>query len=160
MAQSRLAIFVDGANMDRASDELGIRINYSRFRTFLAGNRVTVSADYYNSRSSNLGDLAFYSRLRTIGYRVILGPKKVPGRSQKEVNVQIAVDMVSGAYANLFDIALLASGDGDLAPAVRKLRSMNKTVEVASFRKQFSMSLITAASRTIDLTASLQQFKR
>ena len=159
MASPRLAIFGDGANVDRASEEIGIKINYSRFRAFLAGNRVIASTNYYNSKSSDPGDQAFYSRLRTIGYTVILGPKKVPGRSQKEVDVQIAVDLVSGAYTNLSDIALLASGDGDLAPAVRKLRSMNKTIEVASFRKQFSMSLITSASRTIDLTASTRQFQ-
>jgi uncharacterized LabA/DUF88 family protein len=159
MMPPRLAIFIDGANMDRASDALGMKINYSRFRTFLTGNRTTVAANYYNSKSSDAGDLAFYSRLRWLGFTVILGPKKVPGRSQKEVDVQIAVDLISGAYTNLFDIALLASGDGDLAPAVRKLRSMNKPIEVASFRRQLSMSLTTAASRIIDLTSSISQFK-
>ena len=159
MTSPRLAIFVDGANVDRASKDTGIKINYGRFRAFLAGNRAIAFANYYNSKSGDLGDQAFYSRLQTIGYRVVLGPKKVQGRSQKEVDVQIAVDMVSGAYTDLFDIALLATGDGDLAPAVRKLRSMNKTVEVASFGKQFSMSLISAASRTIDLTGSAKQFK-
>jgi uncharacterized protein (TIGR00288 family) len=159
MTSPRLAIFVDGANMDRASEEMGIRINYARFRAFLAGNRAIVFANYYNSKPSDLGELAFYSRLQTVGYKLVLGPKIVPDRSQREVDVQIAVDIVSGTYSDLFDIALLASGDGDFAPVVRKLRSMNKTVEVASFRKQLSMSLTTAASRVIDLTTSIKQFK-
>ena len=118
-----------------------------------------VLANYYNSKPSELGELAFYSRLQNLGYKLVLGPKKVQDRSQREVDVQIAVDMVSGAYTDLFDIALLASGDGDFAPAVRKLRSMSKSVEVASFRKQLSMSLTTTASRVIDLTSSIKQFK-
>lgn len=159
MTTTRLAIFVDGANMDRASEEIGIRINYGRFRAFLAGNRAVVLANYYNSKASDLGELAFYSRLQVVGYKLVLGPKKIPDRSQREVDVQIAVDMVSGAYTDLFDIALLASGDGDFAPVVRKLRSMNKAIEVASFRKQLSMSLTIAASRIIDLTSSIGQFK-
>ena len=70
--------------------------------------------------------------------------------------------MISGAYDNSFDIALLVPGDGDLAPAVRKLLSMNKLVEVASFdhpvRREFSWSLKSIASRTIDLTVNMQKF--
>ncbi|MCJ7456195.1 NYN domain-containing protein [Candidatus Bathyarchaeota archaeon] len=159
MTAPRLAIFVDGANIDRASKDMGIRINYRRLKAFLAGNRVVVLANYYNSKSSELGELAFYSRLQILGYKLVLGPKKVQDHPQREVDVQIAVDMVSGAYTDLFDIALLASGDGDFAPAVRKLRSLNKSVEVASFRKQLSMSLTTTASRVIDLTSSIRQFK-
>jgi uncharacterized LabA/DUF88 family protein len=158
-SRSRLAIYIDGANVDKASEQLGIRINYTKFRMFLAGRRPVAFANYYNSRSSDIAEKAFYSRLETIGYKVILGPYKIQGESQKQVDVQIAVDMVGEAYANSFDIALLASGDGDFGPAARKLRSMQKTVEIASFGRQFSMSLITAASRTIDLTANIDKFK-
>ena len=158
-ARPRLAIYVDGANIDRASDELGIKIKYSRFKTFLTGTRTLAFANYYNSHSSDLGDRAFYHRLETLGYNVILGPAIIVGRSQKEVDVQIAVDATSNAYDNLFDIALIASGDGDLAPVIRKLRAMIKPVEIASFRKQLSMSLLTSATRIIDLTANIDRIR-
>jgi uncharacterized LabA/DUF88 family protein len=158
-ARPRLAIYVDGANIDRGSEQIGAKIKYARFKTFLTGTRTLVFANYYNSKSSDPGDQAFYNRLRTIGYNVILGPKKVEGRPQKEVDVQIAVDVVSDAYTNAFDIALIASGDGDLAPVIRELRAMRKPVEVASFQKQFSMSLLSTATRTIDLTANISSIR-
>lgn len=155
----RLGIYIDGANIDRASEELAVKIKYARFKTFLTGTRTLAFANYYNSKSGDLGDQAFYNRLRIIGFNVILGPEKVEGRSQKEVDVQIAVDVVSGAYTNAFDIALIASGDGDLAPLTRKLKAMTKPVEVASFRKQLSMSLLSTATRIIDLTANIDKIR-
>jgi uncharacterized LabA/DUF88 family protein len=159
MPAARLAIYVDGANIDRASDELGIKIKYSRFKTFLTGTRTLAFANYYNSESSDPGERAFYHRLETLGFNVKLGPAIIEGRSQKEVDVQMAVDAVSDAYDNLFDIAVIASGDGDLAPVVRKLRAMIKPVEIASFHKQLSMSLLTKATRVIDLTSSLDMIR-
>ena len=69
--------------------------------------------------------------------------------------------MVSGAYENRFDIALLGSGDGDMAPAVRKLTSMNKEVEVVSFddpgKGQFAWSLKKSATRVRDLTYDIKK---
>ena len=163
MTSPRLAIFVDGANMDIGSKAAGIRINYQKFRAFLGGTRPVVFANYYNSKSGDPAEIAFYFRVEKAGFKLILGPRKVPGQSQKEIDVQIAVDMVSGAFTDLFDNALLVTGDGDLAPAVRKLLTMQKEVEVASFddpsRKEFSWSLKSIATRTVDLTPNIQKFK-
>jgi uncharacterized LabA/DUF88 family protein len=159
----RLAIYVDGANIDRSSKAAGIHINYVRFRAFLGGNRQIVLANYYNSKSTDAGERAFYKRVENAGFALSLGPRKRPDQPQKETDVQIAVDMISGTYDNSFDIALLVSGDGDLAPAVRKILSRNKLVEVASFddpiRRELSWSLKSIASRTIDLTVNMQKFR-
>lgn len=159
----RLAIYVDGANIDISSEAVGIRIDYVRFRAFLGGSRQIVLANYYNSKSTDPGERAFYKRVENAGFTLSLGPIKRPNQPQKETDVQIAVDMISGAYDNSFDIALLVSGDGDLAPGVRKILSMkNRLVEVASFddpsRREFSWSLKSIASRTIDLTVNMQKF--
>lgn len=163
-APPRLAIYVDGANVDIASEAAGIHIDYVCLRAFLGGNRQIVLANYYNSKSTDPGERAFYKRVEGAGFMLTLGPKERPNQPQKETDVQIAVDMISGTYCNSFDIALLVSGDGDLAPAVRKMLSMNKLVEVASFddpvRKEFSWSLKSIASRTIDLTKDMSRFKK
>jgi uncharacterized LabA/DUF88 family protein len=165
MASSlRLAIYVDGANIDIASKAAGIGIDYVLFRAFLGGTRQIVIANYYNSKSHNPGEQAFYKRVQNAGFQMVLGPYKRPNEPQKETDVQIAVDMITATFTNLYDIALLVSGDGDLAPAVRKMLSMGKLVEVASFddrmRQEFSWSLKSIASRTIDLTANMTKFKK
>ena len=160
----KLAVYVDGANIDMASEAVGIHVNYARLRAFLGGSRQIVLANYYNSKSTDPGDRAFYAQVQNAGFTLILGPTKRQNRPQKETDVQIAVDMISATFMNLFEIALLVSGDGDLAPAVRKMLSMKKLVEVASFddpvRKEFSWSLKSIASRTIDLTANMMKFKK
>lgn len=158
----KLAIYVDGANIDISSKVVGIHIDYARLRAFLGGKRQIALTNYYNSKSIDPGEQAFYKRVENAGFTLSLGPRKRQNKPQKETDVQIAVDMISGAYDNSFDIALLVPGDGDLAPAVRKLLSMNKLVEVASFdhpvRREFSWSLKSIASRTIDLTVNMQKF--
>jgi uncharacterized LabA/DUF88 family protein len=159
MPSARLAIYVDGANMTHSAEELGFRIDYAQFKKFLAGTRTLAFANYYNSYSPDPGVQAFYHKLETFGFNVELGPPTQVGHSQKQVDVQIAVDAVSNAYDNLYDVALIASGDGDLTPAVKKLKSMIKPVEIASFRDQLSRYLLTNATRIIDLSANLNMIR-
>jgi len=56
----------------------------------------------------------------------------VPYYVEKQVDVQIAVDVVSGAYHDEYDVAYLLSADGDFVPAVDKARLAGKTVFAAS----------------------------
>jgi uncharacterized LabA/DUF88 family protein len=50
---------------------------------------------------------------------------------EKGVGVEIATDMVSLAYRDLYDAAILVSGDGDLAPAVQEIRRIGRIAEIA-----------------------------
>ena len=51
--------------------------------------------------------------------------------TEKRVDVSIAVDMVSKAMNNEFDVAYLVSADGDFIPAVDVVRQMKKQVFAA-----------------------------
>jgi uncharacterized LabA/DUF88 family protein len=155
----RLAIYIDGANIDTPARESHIRINYVRFRSYLVGARQLVTANFYESWTANLGKRAFYSDVRKAGFKVVLGPRVLVEGEQKEIDVQIAVDAVSDAYENQFDIALIGSGDGDMAPIVRKLKQMGKQVEVASFTSgnRLAWSLKTCATRIRDLTYDVRK---
>ena len=159
MPSARLAIYIDGANMEHSAEELGFRIDYTRFKKFLVGTRTLAFVNYYNGYSTDVGRQVFYHKLETFGFSVELGPPRQVGLPQKQVDVQIAVDAISNAYDNLFDVALIASGDGDLTPAVKKLKSMIKPVEIASFRDQLSSYLLTNATRIIDLSANVNVIK-
>jgi len=163
MISPKIGIFIDGANVDISSTRSKIRINYVLLKIFLTGGRTAVLANYYNSAPKDLAESSFYTRVGSAGFDLVYGPKKREGRPQKQIDVQIAVDMVSEAYDNTFDVAVLVSGDGDLKPAVEKLISMGKQVEVASFddpvAREFSWELKTTASRTIDLTKNVQKFR-
>ena len=52
--------------------------------------------------------------------------------TEKRVDVNIAVDMVSMAMKNEFDVAYLVSADGDFVPAVEAVRELGKKVFAAT----------------------------
>ena len=57
---------------------------------------------------------------------------RLPQYTEKRVDVSIAVDMVTMAYADGFDTAYLLSADGDFVPAVEAVKSRGKKVFAAS----------------------------
>lgn len=71
-------------------------------------------------------------------------------KRQKEVDVLLAVDMVVGAYSNIYDVAVLISGDSDFIPAVEEARRRGKTVVVGAVKETAGKELILAADRFIN----------
>lgn len=71
---------------------------------------------------------------------------------QKEVDVMLAVDMLSFARNDLYDTAVLVTGDGDFASVLNELVYMNKTTVFAGFHK--TMSLRQASDIFIQLDAA------
>lgn len=57
---------------------------------------------------------------------------RLPQYTEKRVDVSIAVDMVTMAYADRFDTAYLLSADGDFVPAVEAVKSRGKKIFAAS----------------------------
>lgn len=67
--------------------------------------------------------------------------------SEKMTDVNIAVELLSAAFLNEFDTAMVISGDSDLAPAVEKTRQLfGKRVVVAFPPARYSFRLSTLAS--------------
>ena len=53
---------------------------------------------------------------------------------EKKIDVKIAIDIISLAYENAYDTAVLVSGDGDFLPVIKKLKKLNKNIEIWAFR--------------------------
>lgn len=79
------------------------------------------------------------------------GEKVIPYNIEKGVDIAIAVDMLNFAYRNIYDTAILVSGDGDFARAVQAVKNEGKHVEVAFFRKDFSYHLEQVCDKCIYL---------
>ncbi len=69
--------------------------------------------------------------------------KTADGYHEKGVDVQIAVDLIVGAYEDLYERAILVSSDSDLIPALIKVRERGKKVEYVGFSHAPSHALIT-----------------
>lgn len=78
-------------------------------------------------------------------------------RRQKKVDGLIAVDMMVGAFTNLFQIAILVSGDSDFVPVVNEVRRRGVMVVIAGVPESLADELKRAGDRVwpIDPIGSL-----
>lgn len=71
--------------------------------------------------------------------------------------MRIGIDLLSTAVRNLYDTAILVTGDGDLAEAVRAVKELGRHVEVASFASGRAYELMQAADVCIELDIALMK---
>lgn len=145
------ALFFDGNNF------------YHSFREFLRKKHVDMSAlarvllggpgikYYYTALPEGLTvHEGFLKTLERGGWRVRRG--RIVGNKEKESDVALAVDLVLWAAKGLPE-AVVASGDGDLVPAVKAARKLGTRVKVAAFKPYLSHRLAEAADEVLYLDA-------
>ena len=71
---------------------------------------------------------------------------------EKGVDIMLATDMLQLAWKDLYDTAVLVSGDADFAYAVKTVKDMGKFVEVACFEVNQSKDLVEISDSIIELT--------
>lgn len=78
---------------------------------------------------------------------------------EKQVDTSLVADVVLFAVRDAYDIAVVFSGDGDVAPALEAARSLGKRAIVATFTMaSTSRTLQRSAWSTVDLSAHLDAF--
>jgi uncharacterized LabA/DUF88 family protein len=70
---------------------------------------------------------------------------------EKGVDIFMAVDMLKYAYDDIYDVAIVVSGDGDFAEAVEAVKDLGKHVEHAYFRNAPTTALKIACDKHIPL---------
>jgi len=73
---------------------------------------------------------------------------------EKGVDVQLAIDIMKGAYLDTYDICYLVSSDTDLIPAITEARSVGKKIVYVGFRHQVSYALNNQCDKSRLLTKS------
>lgn len=86
---------------------------------------------------------AILGKLEKDGFVVQLGYLLKSGGKfhEKGVDVQLAIDIMKGAYKNTYDVCYLVSSDTDLIPAIWEAQSVGKKVVYIGFRHQISYAL-------------------
>lgn len=67
---------------------------------------------------------------------------------EKNLDTQLTADVIKFAATNSYDHAIVVSNDGDFVSAVEGAKSLGKKVEVAHFKRKFSMDLRQSADIT------------
>lgn len=155
---NRLAVFVDGANLFYAQRKLGWHLDYRKVYEHVTRDYDVYNAFYYTSVTSPPDPSAegFLRALTGMGYTVrrktvkeILDQETGNIVRKANLDIEIVIDMFN--TVELYDTALLASGDGDFERAMELLRSRGKRVLGLGSQAMAAYDLVNATDRYIYL---------
>lgn len=140
----RLEIFVDGTNfyLSRLNDGIPYRVDLNLLANQLSRGYYFAKLRYYTSPMPHSRSEAyrrqqkFFDELRrSRRIELVLGRHEprwdADGRRyhvEKETDVNLAVDMVAGAYEDRYDVAMLVAGDTDYVRAIHAVQARGKPV--------------------------------
>ena len=159
------SIFFDGSNFYFKLKDLKLHdqlsFDFSAFNNFLGTHPAAVyyigkiqtdktkkSKKLHAQQRKLLAHLHKHQVKYSLGFLLKSGGKY----HEKGVDVQIAVDILIGAYENLYDTCYLVSSDSDIIPAIKKARMLGKEIVYVGFKHKISYSLLHNCSRSILLT--------
>ena len=161
----RVMVFIDGSNLYHVLSQSCGRhdLQFDKFAQKLANGRKLQRIYYYNIRQEsdsnpNVGveQSKFLESLYDTPYvEVRLGIWKQRGdiMVEKGVDVMLATDVVTNAYNDHYDTAIVVSGDADFYPALQAAKDVGKHIEVAAF----DMNLSAESARVSDVVQKLNK---
>jgi uncharacterized LabA/DUF88 family protein len=153
----RVMIFIDGNNLYHSLKHVIGKTNleFEKFSSRLSGDRHLIRTYYYNAPLNREDDedkhrlqQSFFDSLDSVPYltkrfgrlekRIVRHTlpdgtfTSTPTYVEKGVDTHIVIDMLTFAYKDTYDTAILVSGDEDFAILVEKIKELGKHVEVAN----------------------------
>jgi len=166
----RIAVFIDGRNFYHSTKHIkkeGFEIKLQDVVNELVGDMELVTAFYYNAlldKEHNLETYNIHKKFLDIlskipKFKVILcDVRKTINKDGsfsygvKGDDVYLAHDLLMGAVDDLYDIAIIVSGDADFIPVIKTLRErFKKKVGNGFFRRTSSFKLRKACDFYINL---------
>ncbi len=160
-----IVIYIDGSNFYfSVKNKFKCKIDIEKFCQKLAGENNLIKIKYYiapvgvNNPNMYIEQQRFFEKLRKINnLEIIFGrleKRKRDGKVyfvEKATDVNLALDLVLDAQADIYDEAFLVSNDGDFSGAVKAIieRFKKKIIYVAiGNNKMISYHLKNVASET------------
>lgn len=137
--------FIDGQNLNLGVREIGWKIDFRKFRTYL-GERLSVKKAYYFIGYVE-GNSDLYASLQEAGYILIFKPTfknkdgKLKGNCDAELVLQAMIDY------NKYEKAIIVSGDGDFYCLIKFLIEREKLLTVIVPNKEKYSALIKKAAK-------------
>ena len=147
-----VAMFVDVANMYYAARGQDVDVDYVALLKHAAKGRDLIRAYAYTGLDpENENQRKFIDFLAKNGYKPVVKDirKFGDGRMKANLDIELVVDLFR--LAERMDIAVIVSGDGDFAPAIRALQDKGVRCEVISFKPNTSSDLIAVADEFQDI---------
>ena len=174
--KEKVSIFIDGSNLYHSLKKINARIKelkkYQQLINILVNDRNLVDIFYYNASL----DITFNSERYWKQQKYFEKLKKIPKlkliicklRKHKTRTGEIwfdvkgddanfITDLISGAYENLYDTAIIVSGDEDFIPAIKKVQKLGKKIENAYFKSSSSNALKKSCDSSIYLNEIIKK---
>ena len=142
----RIIIFIDNSNIFKGFRKYNIKADYEKLKNFITMGRKLEGIFLYEGivypmspeKKKWYRDLSERS-----GYIIKTSFDKITFNDafEKKIDIKIAIDVISLAYENAYDTAVLVSGDGDFVPVIKKVKELDKNVEVWAFRYSLANAL-------------------
>ncbi|MGI8830193.1 MAG: NYN domain-containing protein, partial [Candidatus Limnocylindria bacterium] len=147
-----VAMFVDVANMYYAARGQDVDVDYVALLKHATKGRDLIRAYAYTGLDpENENQRKFIDFLGKNGYKPVIKDirKFGDGRMKANLDIELVVDLFR--LADRMDIAVIVSGDGDFAPAIKALQDKGVRAEVISFKPNTSSDLIAVADEFMDI---------
>jgi len=147
-----VAVFVDVANLYYAARGQDVDVDYVALLKHATKGRDLIRAYAYSGLDpENENQKKFLDFLSKNGYRVVAKDirKFGDGRVKANLDIELVVDLFR--LADRMDVAVIVSGDGDFAPAIRALQDEGVRCEVISFKPNTSSDLFAVADEFVDV---------
>ena len=147
-----VAMFVDVANMYYAARGQDVDVDYVALLKHATKGRDLIRAYAYTGLDpENENQRKFIDFLAKNGYKPVVKDirKFGDGRVKANLDIELVVDLFR--LQDRMDVAVIVSGDGDFAPAIRALQDVGVRCEVISFRPNTSSDLIAVADEFFDI---------
>jgi len=170
MQKERVAIFIDGSNLYHNLKRFDIKTKFEDIIKRVETRRKVIDIFYYTALLDKLFDekrynehKIFLDKIKEIpNFHVVLcNLRKIILQDGsidftiKGDDVYLATDLIKGAYENLYDLAIIISGDGDFVPAIKLVQKNGKKVINAFFPKSSSYLLRNCCDGSINLKKAL-----
>lgn len=139
--------FIDSQNLNVSVQKYGWKMNWKKFREFLASKYGVTKAYMFIGYVPEHEDI--YEKMHQAGYSVVLKPtfdmsrprpEENGGKSDKPVKGNVDADMVLWAMKEMrnYDKAVIVSGDGDFFGLVEYLAQEGKLHKILTPTGQYS----------------------
>lgn len=172
LGKERVIVYVDGFNLYFGMLDAGIEGKWLDLwqlaGNLLKENQELMAVKYFTSRVSHNPDKQkrqttylealenssvklFYGHYQSAAIECLRCGNVWATYNEKMTDVNIATEIILDAYADLYDMAMLISGDSDLVPPIKKVHVLfpKKRVFVAFPPKRHNVQLATVARGSI-----------
>jgi uncharacterized LabA/DUF88 family protein len=175
--QERIAIFIDGSNLYHSLKRLNVKIDFQKLIDILLRKRELVGVFYYTAPLDIESDETrywkhqrFLEELRRIPkFNVVLCNlkriKKIEGGGGfqyfiKGDDARLIHDFIVGAYEDLYDCAIIVSGDEDFQPMIKTAQKKGKKIGNAFFNSSSSGLLRDACDFSVCINRNINKIIR